>query len=179
MEAAQCFHQRVRRRKTGGDGVGQLAAQRNASLVGEIACLGETEIADDGLEALRIELPVHSLEIRIRENDAHGLCVGLSQSELAHLLVERRLGDGLLQHLTVEPEGTRLFLRQRTAELPPDLLQAIAIDLAELIQRDLGAADLGERRLPEPPEDVCNAPDTETDDQRTHRHRHDGLAEPV
>jgi hypothetical protein len=45
---------------------------------------------------LRIELSVHAPEIRIGEDHAHGLCVGLRQTELARLLVQRRLRNELL-----------------------------------------------------------------------------------
>ena len=156
-----------------------LTAQRDAFLVGEIARLGIAELADDHLETLRIERAVHALEVRVGQDHAHGLGVGLSEAELPGFLIERRLGDGLLQHLAVEAEGARLLLRQGTAELATDLLQAIIVDLAELVQRNLGVADLGERRLAKAPEDVGDAPDAETDDQYAHDHGHDGLAEPI
>ena len=94
-------------------------------------------------------------------------------------LVERGFGNGLLQHLAVKPEGAGLLHGQRTAELAADLLQLVGVDLAELFGRNLGVADLGQRRLPESLEDVGDAPDAETDDQHAHHHGHDGLAEPV
>jgi hypothetical protein len=62
-----------------------------------------------------------------------------------------------LQHLPVEPEGAGLFRGQRTAETAAELLQPFGIDLAELLGRNLGLADLGERRLAEPLEDVGDA----------------------
>jgi ParB family chromosome partitioning protein len=49
-----------------------------------------------------------------------------------------------LQHLPVEPEGAGLFRGQRTAETAAELLQLFRIDLAELLGRNLGLADLGE-----------------------------------
>ena len=133
LEAAQRLHQRVRRRKSRGDGVRQLPTQRNALLVGEVSRLAITELPDDHLETLRVERAVHALEVRVSQDHAHGLGVGLSEAELAGLLIQRCLGDGLLQHLSVEAEGARLLLGQWTAELAADLLQAIIVDLAELV----------------------------------------------
>ena len=60
-----------------------------------------------------------------------------------------------------------------------DLLQPVGIGLAELFGRDFGMTDLGQRRLSESPENVGDAPDTETDDQNAHHHGHYGFAEPV
>ena len=102
---------------------------------------------------------VHSLEIGIAEDHAHGLGVGLSEPQAPRFLVEGGFGDGLLQHLAVEPEGAGLLRRQRTAELAADLLQLVGVDLAELLGRNLGAADLGQRRLAKSLEDVGDAPD--------------------
>ena len=87
--------------------------------------------------------------------------------------------DRLLQHLAVEAEGAGLIRRQGAAELTADLLQLLGIELAELFGRNLGPADLGQRRLSETLEDIGNAPDTEADDQYAHHRGHDDLAEPV
>jgi hypothetical protein len=76
-------------------------------------------------------------------------------------------------------KGARLILRQRAAELAADLLQPIRVDLAELVDRNLGATDLGQRRLPKSAENIGDAPDTKADDQDAHHDGHDGLAEPV
>ena len=64
-------------------------------------------------------------------------------------------------------------------KLAAELLQLVGIDLAELLGRNLGAADLGQRRLAESLEDVGDAPNAETDDQNAHHDGHDDLAEPV
>jgi hypothetical protein len=48
-----------------------------------------------------------------------------------------------------------------------------------LLGGDLGAADLGERRLSEPLENVSDAPDTETDNQDAKHDGHNRLAEPI
>ena len=104
---------------------------------------------------------------------------GLGEPHAPGFLIQRGFGDGLLQHLPVEPEGAGLFRGQRTAETAAELLQLVGIDLAELLGRNLGPADLGERRLAEPLEDVGDAPNCETDNQNAHHDGHDNLAEPV
>ena len=109
----------------------------------------------------------------------HGLGLGLAEPHPARFFIESCVRNGLLQHLAVEAEGARLFLRQRPAELAADLLQPVVVDLAELVGRNLGAADPGQRRLPKSLEDVGDTPHAETDDQDAHHHGHDNLAEPV
>ena len=156
-----------------------MPPQRHPPLVGDVALLGVAQLADHALKAHRIELAVEALESRIADDEAHGLFVGLPKPEPPRILVKRRLRDGLLQHLAVEAERAGLFHRQRAAELTSDLLQAIGVELAELIERNLGVADLGQGRLAESPENVGDAPDAEADDQYAHHHGHNGLAEPV
>ncbi len=179
LEAAERLDHRFRRLETGGDRAGDLAPQRHPALVGDIALLGEAELPDHRLEACRIECAADALEIGIAEDHAHGLGVGLSKPEPPRVLVKGGFRDGLLQHLAVDAEGAGLIHRQRAAELAADLLQLLGVELAEFIDRDLGVADRGQRRLSKPPEDVGDAPDAETDDQYAHHHGHNGLAEPV
>ncbi len=179
LEARQDVDHGLRRLEAGADRAGDLPAQRHLALLGDVALLGIAEIADHGLEAVRVEAAADALEVGVVHDEVADLLVGLAEPEPARLFVEGGFGDGLLQHLAVEPEGTRLLGRQRTAELAADLLQAVGVDLAELVQRNLGAADLGHRGLPEALEDVSDAPNAETDDQHAHHHGHNGLAEPV
>ena len=179
LEAAERFDQRFRRLKAGRDRAGNLPPQRHPPLVGDVTLLGEAGLADHRLKALRIELAADALEIRIAEDEAHGLSVGLSEPQPPRILVKGGLRDGLLQHLAVEAERAGLLRRQRAAELTADLLQAVGVELTELIERNLGAADLGQGRLSESVENVGDAPDAETDDQYAHHHGHNGLAEPV
>ena len=179
LEADQRIDQGFRRLEPRGDGVGDLAAQRNPALVGDIALLGVADLPDRGLEARRVEVAGDALEVRIASDHPHGLGVGLAKAELPGVVVKRRLRDDLLQHLAVEAEGARLIHGQRPAELAADLLQLLGVELAELLGRNLGAADLGQRRLPEPLEDVGDAPDAEADDQHAHHRGHNDLAEPV
>ena len=104
---------------------------------------------------------------------------GLGEPHAPGFLVQRGFSDGLLQHLPIKPEGAGLFRRQRTAETAAELLQLVGVDLAELLRRNLGAANLRQRRLAKSLEDVGDAPDCETDDQNAHHDGHDNLAEPV
>jgi len=85
----------------------------------------------------------------------------------------------LLQRLPVKAEGACLVLGQGSAELAAELLQLVGIDLAELVDRDVGMADLGQRRLAESAENIRDAPNAEAHDQYAHDHGHNGLAEPV
>ena len=179
LEAGQRIDQHLRRLEPGRDGAGDLAPQPDAPLLGEIALFGVAELPDRGLEACRVERAAQSLEIGIAVDQPHGLVVGLAEPHAPRFLVERGFRDGLLQHLAIEPEGAGLLRRQRTAELAAELLQLVGVDLAELLGRNLGAADLGQRRLAESLEDVGDAPDCETDDQNAHHDGHDDLAEPV
>ena len=179
LEAGQRVDQHLRRLDAGRDGAGDLAPQPDAPLFGEIALFGVAELADRGLEACRVELAAQSLEIGVAVDQPHGLFLGLGEPHAPCFLVERGFGDGLLQHLPVKPEGAGLFRGQRTAETAAELLQLVGVDLAELLGRNLGAADLGQRRLAESLEDVGDAPNCETDNQNAHHDGHDNLAEPV
>ncbi|MBA7668738.1 hypothetical protein ES703_76853 [subsurface metagenome] len=179
LEAGDGVEQRLGRLETGRDRAGDLPAQRELALLGEVALLGKAGLAQHRLEAGRIELAVETLEVGIAGDHAHGFGVGLAEPHAAGFLIEGGFRHDLLQYLAVEAEQARLLLGQRPAELTAHLLQAIIVDLAEGLDRNLGAADLGELRLAEPLEDVGDAPDAKTDDQNAHDNGHDGLAEPV
>ena len=168
-----------RRFEPGRDRAGDLTPQRYPPLFGDIALFGVTELPDRGLETGRIETAGDSLEIRIAVDHAHDLGVGLAEPHPPRFFVERSLGDGLLQDLAIEAEGAGLIHRQRAAELAAELLQLLGVELAELFGRDLGPADLGQRRLPKSLEDVGDAPHRKAEDQHPHDDTHDGLAEPV
>ena len=179
LETGQRVDQHLRRFEAGRDRARDLTTQPDTALLGEIALFGVAELPDRGLEARGVECTVQSLEVRIGVDHPHGFGLGLSEPHAPRFFVEGGFGDGLLQHLAIEPKGTGLLRRQRTAELAAELLEPIRVDLAELVRRNLGAADLGQRRLAKSPEDVGNAPDSETDDQDAHHDGHDNLAEPV
>ena len=89
----------------------------------------------------------------------HGLGVGLSEPHPPRFLVERASAMVCCSTWRSSAEGAGLIRRQRAAELAADLLQLLGVDLAELLGRNLGAADLGQRRLAESLEDVGDAPD--------------------
>src|SRR2546423_85157 len=82
--------------------------------------------------------------------------VGEGESELTRTLVERRLGDNLSQHLLVEAERTRLIGRDRPAQSAADLPQAVVVSLPELLDRDLGPADLGDGGAAESAKNVAD-----------------------
>ena len=98
---------------------------------------------------------------------------------LPHAFVERRLGNHLAEDLPVEAERAGLVGQDRPAELAAELLQAVLIELAELLDPDFGAADLGHGRLAETAENVADAPDAEADRDQAEHHAHDGAAEPI
>ena len=179
LEARRDIEHRFRRLEAGADRAGDLPAQRHLALLGDVALLGVAEIADQALEAVRIEFAVDALEVRVVHDELADLVIGLTEPEPARVFVEGGFRNRLLQHLAVKAERARLFRRQRAAELAADLLEAVGVDLAELVQRNLGVADLGHRGLPEALEDVGNTPNAEADDQYAHHDGHNGLADPV
>ena len=140
---------------------------------------GVAELPDRGLEACGVERAAQSLEIGVAVDQPHGLFLGLGEPHAPRFLVERGFSDGLLQYLPIKPEGAGLFRRQRTAETAAELLQLVRVDLAELLRRNLGAANFRQGRLAESLEDVGDAPNCETDNQNAHHGGHDNLAEPV
>jgi len=175
----RCVQQGGRRSDSGGNGAGDLAAQRYLALFGDIALLAEPGLPDQLRETVRIERAIRSLEVRIVVDLLHDVVGGLLQAEAIRGFVQRGLRDHLLQHLAIQPECAGLIRRQRSADLAADLLQPISIDLAELLGRNLGVADRRHRRFAEAFEDVADAPHTEADNQNAHDQRHDGFAEPV
>ena len=102
-----------------------------------------------------------------------------SSRSVAGLLVEHDFGDELADHLAVDAERARLLHGELAAELAAELLQPIVVDLAELLDRDLGVADLGDGRTAEAAENVADAPDREAEHQKADDGGHDDLAEPV
>src|SRR6202041_1615784 len=165
--------------KPGRNRAGDLTSQRDPPLLGDKTLLAVTELPDQALETLRVERTVDALKVRIAEDRLQSFFVRLSKPKPPGLFVECGFRDGLLKHLAVKPERAGLILGQRTAELAADLLQPIIVDLAELLGRYLRASNLGERRLPEASENICDAPNAETDNQDAHHHGHDNFAEPV
>jgi hypothetical protein len=179
LETGQRIDQHLWRLDAGGDRAGNLPAQPDAALLGEIALFGVAELPDRGLEACGIEVAAQSLEVGIAVDQPHGLFLGLGEPHAPRFLVQCGFSDGLLQDLPVKSERARLFRRQRTAEAAAELLQPVRVDLAELLRRNLGATNFRQRRLAESLEDVGDAPNCETYNQNAHHGGHDNLAEPV
>jgi hypothetical protein len=107
--------------------------------------LAKSELSDHALKTLRVERAIHSLEIGVAEDQAHRFLGRLRKSEPPCLFVKCCFRKRLLENLPIESEGTGLIHGQRPAELAAYLLQPFVVDLPELLGRDLGAADLGQR----------------------------------
>jgi hypothetical protein len=173
------FGHGFRRCHLAGDGLGKLAPQRDAALLGGVPAFGVASRPDDRLEPAAIELAREAAEGRIFRDPPGDLGVGESESQLSGALVECGFRDQLSQQLLVEAERPRLIGRDGTPDLSAELLQTLVVDLAELLGADLRPADLGETRSAETPEDIADAPDREAHDQKAHDNAHDGLAEPI
>src|SRR5262249_42728449 len=78
-----------------------------------------------------------------------------------------------------DAKGRGLLRRERPAELTPEQLQLFVVARAELVDRNLGAPDLGNGGHAETTENVADTPDPEADDQEPDHSRHDDLAEPI
>ncbi len=87
--------------------------------------------------------------------------------------------DHLAEDLLLQAERAGLVGRDRTAELLAEALQTLVVLVAELVDRNLGLADLGHGENAEAAENVADAPDAEADHQEQHHRRHDDAAEPV
>jgi hypothetical protein len=74
----------------------------------------------------------------------HDLGRGDAESHALRELVEPRTGEQLTEHLLIEADRRGLLGRDRPAELLAQLLHSIVVALAELIDGDLGIADLGQ-----------------------------------
>src|SRR5262249_33709680 len=89
-----------------------------------------------------------------------------------------RLGDELSDQLLFEAKLLRLRGRDRAAQLAADLLEAVAVELPELLDRNLGVADFGEGRTAVAAENVADTPDPEGQDEKPDHGGHDAFAEP-
>src|SRR6185295_1456084 len=81
--------------------------------------------------------------------------------------------------LLLEAQRARLLGRDRPANLAAKLLQAVVVELAELLDRDLGRSDLGDRRAPKTPENVADAPQDENTRDQGENDPHQDAADPV
>ncbi len=160
----------------GGDGDGrhvhfadqalrQLPAQHDAPLLLDIAAFGETGLADQLLEPRAVELAGEPAEVRIGGDAAGDLGVADAEAERLGLLVERGFRRQLADQLAVDAERARLVGRDRAAGAAADLAQLVVVIFAELLDRDLGAADGDRGVVRGAAEYVADAPDREADDQ--------------
>ena len=104
--------------------------------------------------------------------------LSIAKPQLLGLLVDRGFGNQLSEQLAIEPAGACLIGRNRPPDLASQLLQAVVIELAKLLDRYFGAADRGHRVASKAAEYVADAPDRETDRDDAHHDSHYGLAEP-
>src|SRR5262249_52545045 len=88
------------------------------------------------------------------------------------------LGDQLCDQLLLDAKLLRLCGRERTAQLTADLLETVVVGLPELLDGNLGVADLGEGRTAVAAENVADAPDAERQNKEAHHSGHDAFAEP-
>src|SRR5262249_2367696 len=158
LKAIDGIRQRFWRSEAAAYRIDDLAAKRDASLLGRIARLGKACGADHLLEAELIELSGRAGEILVRGDLAGDLRVGKIEPELARALVERGFGHELAQQLPLEAERSRLIARDGAAELAAELLQVLAVGVAELLDADLGRADLRQARAAEAAGNVADAP---------------------
>ena len=116
-----------------------------------------------GFEPRAVELAGEALETRIVGDLPRDLGVADVEPQRARPLVERGLGDHLAEQLPVEAERPGLVGQDRPVQLAAELLQPVLVELAERVDADFGAADLGHGRGAEAAEDVADAPDAEAD----------------
>ena len=98
---------------------------------------------------------------------------------MAGALIEQNFRDDLADDEPIDTHRAGLLAGDRAAELPRKLLQAVVVEHAELVDRDLGAPDLGRRGPTEAAENVADSPDREADDQKADDAGHDRFAEPI
>jgi hypothetical protein len=131
------------------------------------------------LEARAVELAVRPLEAGVSGDPLGNLGVRDAEPQRPGALVEGGLGDELADDQAIEAACTRLFHADRLASLTAELLQPVIVDLAELLDADLGIPDLGEGRAAEAAENVADPPDREAEGQEADHGKHDALAEPA
>ncbi len=173
-------HRGFRQLRSVENGAGQLPPQQQAALIVDEALLGGLVLTQQHVEdAVRSNWPVGP-----RKSGLVVIRRAISASEMPSRSAftrssMRRFADELSHQLLVEAHGLRLIERDRAAELTAELLQPLAIELAELLDRDLGAADPRQVRTAKTAKNVADAPDREADrDQAEHDAHHDS-AEPI
>ena len=131
------------------------------------------------IEAAAIELAGRAAERRIFGDAADDFLVGQTEPHLPRALVEPGIVDHSEQHRAFETDRLGLFRRDRLADLAAELLEALVIGPAELLDRDFRAADFRQRGAAEAFENIVDPPDGEGRGQKAHDHAHDDAAEPI
>ena len=123
-----------------------------------VACVAEV-----GIEPRAVELAGDAFEVRGVGDPSGELGVADVEPQRACPLVHCGFGDDLIEQLPIEAKRPGLVGQDRAVQLAADLLQAVLVELAEGVEADFGAADLGDCVGAEALEDVADAPDAETD----------------
>lgn len=179
LERIDGVEPRRRHRNSGGQRVADGPAQHHLPLLGDEALLGVAGAAQELLELDAVELAGRVLERLVAGDALDDFGVGNREPHLARPLIERGLGHHLAEHPSIEADRLGLLGRDRPAGLAAELLHAVVVGLPERLDRDFGAADLGERRAAEATENVVDAPDREARGEEAHDHGHDRAAEPI
>src|SRR5262249_49053292 len=145
LEAIRRLDHRRRRNRRAGDGSEQLLTQHGAPLLGDKSLLVKACVAKDIQETLVVELAARPLEARMLRDTQRDLRMGDAEAKLPHALVEQHLADDLIFDLLVDAQRASLFERDRAPDLTTKILQPLGIELAELLNGDLGPPDLGKR----------------------------------
>ena len=132
-----------------------------------------------GFEPGAVELALLVLERRIGDDAPRDFVIGNAKPHLPCAFVQAGFGDHLAQNLPRHAAGHRLVRRDHMAGLPAEHLQRVVVGLPELLDRDFGVTDLGERRAAEAAKNVVDAPDREAHSEQAHDHAHHGAAKPI
>ena len=155
-----------------------LAAQQHVALLGDVPRFGKPGLPDHLLEQGPVKLTVDTPKTLVGDDALRDFLIGEAEPQLLGLFVERGFRDQLADQLPVEADGARLIGGDRPAGLSADALELVGVVLAELIDRNFGAADLGDRIRAEAAENIADAPDREADNEAAHDGAHHGLADP-
>src|SRR6516162_3332514 len=175
----RCLHRCLGHDWRSDDRVANLTAQHFAPLLRDESAFGKSCLPKNEFEALPVELPVGALESRVRSDSPAYLAVRCGKSELPGPLVDHKIRHDLADDPAVEACRARLVEGNVLADLPAKLLEAVPIEILELIDRNFGAADLGEGRSAEPAENIVDAPDREADNQEPHDDGQDNAPKPI
>ena len=173
------FEPSFRHRHVAIDQFDDLPPQHQPALLGNDPLFGHADGAQELIEAVAIELAGRTAERRIFGDAADDFLVGQAEPHLPRALVEPGIVDHSEQHRAFETDRLGLFRRDRLADLAAELLEALVIGAAELLDRDFRAADLRQRRAAEAFENIVDPPDGEGRGQKAHDHAHDDAAEPI